>query len=179
MVKKPKIKRELVLGCGNAKRKVVSIGNEGYEWGDPVFLDINPDVKPDVVHDLNVRPLPFKDEEFDEIHAYEVLEHIGMQGDYKGFFAEFDEYWRILKPGGLLVGSCPKHDSLWAWGDPSHVRIISPGTITFLSQRAYKEQCGVTPMTDFRYLWDKDFDLVMSNESEHSWFFVLQKGAKR
>ena len=89
--------KELVLGSGHKSRKVLS-SDKDKEYKNAVTLDINPDCNPDVVWDLNERPLPFEDKEFDEIHAYEVLEHIGTQGDYRGFFEEFEEYYRILKP---------------------------------------------------------------------------------
>ena len=61
-------------------------------WTDLVTLDVNADHSPDVVHDLESVPLPFADETFDEIHAYEVLEHTGAQGDH--VFLDQDEYVR-------------------------------------------------------------------------------------
>lgn len=167
---------ELVLGAGHRSglRKVITTDGD-YEYKNAVTVDINPEVKPDVVHDLNSLPLPFGSEEFDEIHAYEVLEHLGRQGDYEGFFREFGEYWRVLKPGGYLVGSCPKWDSIWAWGDPSHTRVLSNATFVFLDQDQYKAQEGKTPMTDFRYLWNKSFQLVFSDVQGDQWFFILEK----
>lgn len=106
--------------------------------------------------------LPFLDNFFDEVHAYEVLEHVGAQGDARKFFEQFTEFWRVLRPGGILYGSVPDHRSLWAWSDPSHKRIITQGTLTFLVQPAYTEQVGKTAMSDFRSLYKADFDLVHS-----------------
>ncbi len=84
-------------------------------------LDNNPECKPDVLCDLmykydermrGIMPnegdsgprsllTAFPDDNlFDEIHAYEVLEHVGTQGDYKRFFWQFGQFWRILKPDG-------------------------------------------------------------------------------
>lgn len=164
---------ELLLGCGaRTVKDVVTRGSK--EFVSPVRLDINPDHKPDVVWDLNVRPLPFADNSFDEIHAYEVLEHIGKQGDYKGFFEEFTEYHRILKPDGLLVVSVPMWNSVWAWGDPSHTRVINSGSIVFLSQKQYQSQIGHTSMTDFRYVYKADFDIEMAQETQDKFYFVLR-----
>ncbi len=168
--------KELIIGCGQHKKKILLPPNkEGYE--NPVTLDINPNVKPDIVHDLEVLPLPFDDNEFDEIHAYEVLEHTGEQGDYKFFFKQFIEFWRILKQGGLFCATVPTFDSMWAWGDPSHKRIINQGTLVFLSQDEYIQQIdeGGSPMTDFRYIYKADFKTVHSDTIGNNYYFILQK----
>jgi Methyltransferase domain len=102
--------------------------------------------------------LPFLSDSFDEIHAYEVLEHIGRQGDHLKFFAQFTEFWRVMKPGGLMYATVPHWQGLWAWGDPSHSRIISRGTLTFLHQPAYV-QVGQTAMSDYRNIYKADFTL--------------------
>lgn len=165
--------RELILGAGNSKKKYLS--KEGdREFINPTTIDIDSRCNPDILWDLNNRPLPFEDEEFDEIHAYEVLEHLGRQGDWRGFFEEFGEYWRILKPGGLFAASVPKWDKIWAWGDPGHIRIINRGTIYFLDQDHYKN-IGKTTMTDYRDVWDRDFKTVYVEDVEDNLFFALRK----
>lgn len=127
-----------------------------------------------VLWNLEQLPLPFEDSTFDEIHAYEVLEHLGTQGDFKFFFAQFEDLWRILKPAGMLIASVPLWSSQWAWGDPSHKRVITPGTLAFLSQAEYAKQCGVTRMTDFRSVWHGDFETVTAQISGDSMMFVLR-----
>lgn len=129
-----------------------------------VTLDMCEDHDPDVLWNLNSRPLPFDDNSFDEIHAYEVLEHVGTQGDFVSFFEEFGEYWRILKPGGVLTATVPMWNSVWAWADPGHTRVIAPQLLVFLSQGEYERQVGVTRMTDYRFIWDKDFALLSAAE---------------
>jgi SAM-dependent methyltransferase len=116
---------ELLIGCGNDRRKKITFPQTPSDWTQLVTLDIDASTKPDIVHDLNVLPYPFLDSTFDEIHAYEVLEHCGRQGDWKFFLDQFAELWRILKPGGFLVATCPMWDGPWAWGDPGHTRVIS------------------------------------------------------
>ena len=166
--------KELILGSGYSDKKLLTIdGNTTYK--NPITLDINANCCPDVVWDLNNRPLPFVNEEFDEIHAYEVLEHIGIQGDYKRFFEEFSEYYRILKVGGYICASVPKWDSIWAWGDPSHTRVINAGTLAFLSQDMYEDQLGKTAMTDFREIYKGNFKCVYGELIKESYFFILEK----
>jgi predicted SAM-dependent methyltransferase len=162
---------ELLLGCGsNREKKLIVQGRSA--WDGLVTLDIEECHRPDVVHDLN-KPLPFADDSADEIHCYECLEHLGTQGDAAFFFAQFADFWRVLRPGGFFMGSVPSEKSPWAFGDPSHRRVIPMESLTFLSQPNY-ENVGKTPMTDFRRIWRADFDVIHLEKTEHINFFVLQ-----
>jgi len=164
---------ELLIGAGSTRdKRIFSHGRE--RWEGLVTLDINVDHQPDVVWDLTRLPLPFEDNQFDEIHAYEVLEHTGTQGDYRFFFAQFSEFWRILKPDGRLFGTCPHWKSVWAWGDPSHTRVIQKEQFMFLSQQEYKNEVGKTPMSDFRYIYEADFEVEMAQETEVHLLFALR-----
>lgn len=173
--------RELLIGCGNRSTKQIKFQFIPQEFQSVTRLDIDPDCKPDVVHDLNILPYPFEDNYFNEIHAVDILEHTGQQGDWRFFFAQFSEFWRILKPGGFIMGACPKWDSPWAFSDPGHSRIISQHTLIFLDQDQYKE-VGRTPMTDYRHVYKADFKTLATTEdvpggpnySEDKWGFVLQ-----
>jgi SAM-dependent methyltransferase len=166
--------RELLIGCGNARIKKIRHGDLTEGWKALTTLDVDPSTKPDVVHDLNATPYPFPDDSFDEIHAYDVLEHLGSQGDWRAWFAQMSELWRILKPDGLLIGTVPAFDSPWAWGDPGHTRVITQGTLLMLSQALYDMEVGKTNITDYRPFYKADFKPVGFNESEHSLGFVMQ-----
>lgn len=168
---------QLLLGCGHdRKKKLWIVGQQ--DWSGLVTLDINPDVQPDIVHDLCDLPLPLPDDAADEIHLYDVLEHTRQQGDWLGFFAEFSEFWRILKPGGHLFAIVPAWDGCWAWGDPGHRRVIQAETLSFLSQRVYAEQLdgeAPTNRTDYRRWWRGDFDTIATMDLPGPCFgFVLQ-----
>lgn len=165
------ITSDLLIGCGSRREKQF---NHDIPWGSLITLDINPTHKPDVVWDLRRLPLPFDDNRFDSIHAYEVLEHLGQQGDYEAFFAQFTELWRILKPGGVICATCPSWDDVWAWGDPSHSRIINQGTLAFLSQARYEEYSGETTMSDFRYIYHADFETRICEHRDGTFYFVLE-----
>jgi SAM-dependent methyltransferase len=172
--------KELLIGCGNRTVKQFRFQYIPSEFQNLTRLDLDPDCKPDVIHDLNVLPLPFPDNSFNEIHAHDVLEHTGQQGDWRFFFAQFSEFWRIMKPGGYFIGSCPKWDSPWAWADPGHSRIIAPESLIFLDQGQYS-QVGSSPMTDYRHVYKGNFRTMITTEdvpntpgsSEHKWGFVL------
>ena len=164
---------ELLIGAGSRHAKHL-VWQGRTEWSALVTLDINPDHNPDVVHDLTVLPLPFADDTFDEIHAYEVLEHTGQQGDWRFFFAQFSEFWRILKPDGVLLGTSPAPSSAWAWGDPGHTRVMSVEAFTFLTQRQYTAQVGVTPMTDYRFVYKADFEPRLLRVEGNAFHYIMQ-----
>jgi SAM-dependent methyltransferase len=152
--------QELLIGCGMRRVKELAPVGRGHDWHGLVTCDINPDHHPDVLWDLTQLPYPFADNSFDEIHAYEVLEHTGQQGDYKFFFAQFMEFWRILKPSGYFFATVPSPSSPWVWADPSHTRLIHPLSMTFLCQTEYTAQVGNGPMTDFRNIYHGDFEVT-------------------
>ncbi len=166
--------RELLIGAGNNRAKKVKIRTMPHEWQGLTTLDIDEGTNPDVVHNLNVMPLPFDDNSFDEIHAYEVLEHCGTQGDWKFFFAQFEEFWRVLKPGGLFCASCPDYKSVWAWADPGHTRVISHGSLVFLNQEEYAAQVGKTAMTDYRPWYKGNFRTLAQTTEGDTFGFVLE-----
>lgn len=94
------------------KRKLI-LGSAGCKNNDAVTLDINPEHKPDVVHDLNIRPLPFKDEQFTEIICHHVLEHLN------DLSSVMPELHRICDREGSIYIEVPHHTS-WCANTPEH-----------------------------------------------------------
>lgn len=167
------MRRELLLGAGRNLAKKITIGGQA-EWSNLTTLDINPDHMPDICADLERLPYDWAaDDSYDEVHAYEVMEHTGRQGDWRFFFAQWSEFWRMLKPGGLFCGTCPAIGSVWQWGDPSHTRVIQPESFVFLCQPKY-EFVGITPMSDFRFVFRGDFDTIHAEVQDGTFIFVLR-----
>lgn len=181
--------RVLILGAGAAipRRKIALEGkqHELFSGNDEIVtLDMNKAHLPDILLDLsNLHlggTLPVPEDYFDEIHAYEVLEHVGLQGDYLGFFREWKEYWRVLKPGGRFHGSSPKYDSCWAWGDPGHTRVMDARQFAvILNQAVYERDVGKTSMSDYRAFWPKPFSFkplaIAAPDEGESTYFILEK----
>lgn len=94
--------RQLNLGCGESKKA-------GY-----VNLDWQPAVRPDVVHDLNQLPYPFRDGAFDVIEAFHVIEHLDRP------FAVMKELHRLLKPGGVLRIKVPHFSRGFTHAEHAH-----------------------------------------------------------
>lgn len=139
-------------------------------------LDINPDCEPDILADaseLHHAGLPR--EYYDEIHAYEVMEHFGAQGDYRAFFDTMNDIAELLRPGGHFITSSPNHDSPWAWGDPGHTRVILPETYCFLYKSTYEVEDS--PATDYRrfvrYWWEPVGRATI--REGHSYLLILKR----
>ncbi len=164
---------ELLLGSGSRREKRLA-WNCPQDWTELVTLDLNPAHKPDVLWDLNDPSLPFDDDTFDEIHAYEVLEHTGRQGDWRFFFAQWSDFWRVLKPGGVFIGTSPAYRAVWAWGDPGHTRIVQQEQFVFLHQPSYTGQVGTTPMTDYRFVYKADFEPRALHTGVDTFEYVLE-----
>lgn len=170
--------RELLIGCGNHRDKVIA-SPDHRAWENLTTLDIDPDCGADVLHDINDLPLPFEDESFDEIHTYHCLEHLGQQGDWRTFFRQFDDLYRILKPGGLLCIISPSLNSPWLWGDPGHTRVISSESLTFLDQAEYQRQVGKTALTDYRHVWKGDFAMQWhQDDADNRQFMCVLRAIK-
>ena len=73
----------------------------------------------DVVHDIEKLPLPFGDNEFDEILCQDILEHM------TDFIPTLKDLYRILKPGGKLIVRVPHFTSKVNYTDPTHVKRFS------------------------------------------------------
>lgn len=111
-----------------------------------------------------------KDDLFDEVHAYEVLEHLGQQGQVESFLGSFEPIYHVLKAGGFLCGTVPSIHSEWRWGDPGHRRIITAGGLGFLDRTH-----GIAPpSSDYRALNPCDFRLCSSFDNGETLAFILQ-----
>src|ERR1043166_8270559 len=121
---------ELLLGCGNSRLKQIDPTYSGStKWVKLVTYDMDPNCGADIVADFeDVGLSMFPENYFDEIHAYEFLEHLRFQGDWKGFFKDFSEIYRVLKPGVYLCASTPLPDNITTWSDPGHRRVFTLAT---------------------------------------------------
>ncbi len=95
-------KKILDVGCGRRKRS------------GAIGIDNNPRSDADVLHDLNHFPYPFTDNEFDEIFADNILEHLD------DVMKVMIELHRICKPNGIVSITVPHYAHRNANTDPTH-----------------------------------------------------------
>jgi SAM-dependent methyltransferase len=122
----------LHLGSGRVGRKL-----RGADEFDVISLDQDDRLKPDLVCTLGRDPIPLPDDSIDTAVAIHVLEHIGKQGELAEWQFFWEDLYRVLKPGGGLEFLSPKWNSVWAWGDPTHCRALSPESFIFFAQDNY------------------------------------------
>jgi hypothetical protein len=137
---------KLNLGCGNRK------------YPDWVNVDFTSECSPDQVWDLENTPWPWESNSVESVLFSHSLEHIG--GDPRVFKEIMRELYRVCRGGADLTIKVPhpRHDDFIC--DPTHVRVITPGTLGMLSKRLnhewIKAGAGNTPLA--RY-WGVDFEI--------------------
>ena len=78
-----------------------------------------------------------------------------------------------LSTNGISFVTVPLPSSVWAWGDPSHTRILPKEAFMFLHQPTY-EGVKTSPMSDFRYMYKADFDIIHVKEEGECQQIVMQ-----
>ena len=91
-----------------------------------------------IQHDFALKPLPFPDNFFDSISAFDLIEHIPRQifVDSKAkiifpFVVLMSEIYRVLKPSRLLLCVTPGYPNPAAFQDPTHVNFITIETAQY------------------------------------------------
>jgi ubiquinone/menaquinone biosynthesis C-methylase UbiE len=100
----------LNLGCGHT-----------YIEG-AVNLDISPNSRADVLHDLSSMPWPFPDNHFAEVRANDIIEHLDDT------VAVMEELHRICMPDAKVIVTVPHFSCANAFLDPTHRRYFSART---------------------------------------------------
>ena len=90
-----------------APKKIrVNIGCGEQKLSGFLNIDAEKKVKPDLVHDITKSALPIKSESVDEIFCLHNIEHI----KYELWGYVFNEFYRVLKPGGILFLAYPEFE---------------------------------------------------------------------
>jgi hypothetical protein len=137
---------KLNLGCGNRK------------YPDYVNVDCTSECAPDQVWDLENTPWPWESNSVESVLFSHSLEHVGS--DPRVFKEIMRELYRVCRGGAELTVKVPhpRHDDFIS--DPTHVRVITPGTLNMLSKRLNHEwiKAGVanTPLAIY---WGVDFEI--------------------
>jgi SAM-dependent methyltransferase len=113
----------LDIGCGRRKlpgaigvdRRVVSFARDHEQR--------------DVDHDLLTFPYPFPNDYADAVHCSHVLEHLPPT------VKVMEEFYRLLKPGGLLFIECPHFSWVEAYRHYEHCHFFTAGSFEYFHAR--------------------------------------------
>lgn len=97
-----------------------------------VNLDISALPGVDVVCDIEKLPLPFVDDQFDEILCQDILEHIE-------YVPVLRDIYRIMKKGGALTIRVPHFTSKHNFIDPTHKKMFSINTFDFFVKNSFQQ----------------------------------------
>lgn len=131
--------KHLDLGCGDKPRNPFD--------ADQLYgVDIRPDLGEKIIAaNLMVEPIPFPDEYFESISAYDFIEHIprnihnfNTEKTHFPFIFLMNEIFRTLKPNGIFYAVTPAYPHPKAFTDPTHINFITDETHTYF--------CGSTPL---------------------------------
>jgi SAM-dependent methyltransferase len=121
--------RSLDLGSGPEPKNFFN--------ADEVYgIDIVPGLGPTVFPaDLAIEPIPFVNENFDFVTAYDFIEHVPrilyLPQRRNPFIELMNEIDRVLKPGGQFMSLTPAYPHREAFWDPTHVNIITEETFLY------------------------------------------------
>lgn len=116
------VTKENLFGEG---KKALHIGSGKKRLPGSITIDILDLPGVDVVHNLDLMPWPFGDNEFDLIFAHSVFEHLEDQ------IAILEEMHRILKPGGRIVITVPHFRCTDAFTDSTHTHFFTTQSMDY------------------------------------------------
>ena len=90
-----------------------------------IHLDIAKLPHVEKVHDLNKYPWPFKNNEFDEVICFMVLEHLD------DLIKAMEEIWRISKNNAKIKIKVPFFPSMYSVIDPTHKHFFTYYTFDY------------------------------------------------
>lgn len=120
--------RSLDLGCGTNPKNPFN--------ADEVFgidFDMRDDLPPNIKKaDLVIEPIPYGNESFEYVTAYDFIEHIPrvlyVPQRRNPFVELMNEVYRVMITGGMFMSLTPAYPHGAAFIDPTHVNIITEGT---------------------------------------------------
>lgn len=136
--------KHLDIGCGNSPKNPYK---RDLLYGvDILFAN---DKSSDFFRTSNLvlEPIPFPDDYFESVSAFDFLEHVPRQVHLttpqhqvlNPFVNLLSEIWRVLKPNGLFYAITPAYPKAAAFCDPTHVN--------FITEKTHEYFCGDRPFS--------------------------------
>lgn len=133
-------------------------------------VDIAKTKEVDVVWDLEKFPWPFPDNSVDEVACNHYIEHT------KDLIAFMNELYRIMVPGATAMIRAPYYNSVRAWQDPTHTRVISEATFLYYNKgwRIQNKLDHYPIKADFDFSFGYDFMPDWAMRAEEARAFAVR-----
>jgi SAM-dependent methyltransferase len=162
--------KTLDLGCGASPKNP-------FEADIVQGIDIRENQEQGIVRaDLCSGHIPFPDNSFDFITAFDLIEHIPrvLYIDNKSIFPFIDlmsEICRVLKNDGIFYSHTPAYPYKQAFQDPTHVNIITEETFPFYF-------CSNSPFASV-YGFKGNFELIAQEWDYYELLTLMKKVPER
>lgn len=100
------------------RRETLNLGCGEKHLANAINVDSQSDTNPDVAHNLNDKPWPFSHNQFREVIAFDVIEHLD------DFITTMEEIHRIAQNGAIVRITVPHFSCANAYTDPTHRQLF-------------------------------------------------------
>lgn len=127
--------------------------------------------------------IPFDDNSFDSVSAYDFLEHVPRVLSSEGgqtrlpFVMLMNEVWRVLKPGGMFYAIMPVYPHQDLFKDPTHVNFMTDETHEYFSGQLYAKPYGFTG--DFQVVRVEKVYPRLERREGKNWRSKVKSGFRR
>jgi hypothetical protein len=112
------------------QRDVLNLGCGRKHIPGAINLDITASTDPDITHDLNMRPWPFPENHFREVHAYDVMEHL------EDIIGTMEELHRICRPQAMIRVTVPHFSCCNSFTDPTHRHLFTSASFNYFTDES-------------------------------------------
>ncbi len=134
--------KHLDLGCGKNARNPY---NQQELYGVDIAACESSESDTFKTANLSTQPIPFPDNAFNSVSAFDFLEHVPRQIHFADdrlsrlpFIELMNEVWRVLKNDGIFYALTPVFPHPSAFVDPTHVN--------FITDKTHHYFCGSNPI---------------------------------
>ncbi len=108
-------------------RKILHLGS-GHKYApECVNVDLVASTKPDIVHNLDVFPWPLPSDHFEEVRAYDVVEHLD------NIISVMEEIHRVCRKRAKLKITVPHYSCANAFTDITHRHYFSVNSFNYFT----------------------------------------------
>ncbi|MFA5292222.1 MAG: class I SAM-dependent methyltransferase [Phycisphaerae bacterium] len=111
----------------NSTNKILDLGCGKNKYPGAIGIDFNKNTNADIIHNLDIFPYPFGNNEFDTIVINHSIEHLD------DVVRVMEEVHRIAKPDAHVLINAPYFTSVDAFTDPTHKHFFTARSFDYFT----------------------------------------------